>query len=59
MAENEKSFYKDSVERRQEIAVFVELKDGKIKKIHNSYLYQPAIHFKGGSIKWHEDRIRK
>lgn len=59
MAENEKSFCKRSVENRQEISVFAELKDGKIEKIHNAFIYQPAINFKGGSVKWHEDRVRK
>lgn len=59
MTENEKSFCKRGVGRRQEISVFVELKDGKIEKIHNAFIYQPAINFKGGSIKWHEDRGRK
>lgn len=59
MTGNEKSFHNDSVERRQEISVFVELKDGKIEKIHNTFIYQPAINFKGGSIKWHEDLTRK
>lgn len=59
MTGNEKSFHNDSVERRQEISVFVELRDGKIEKIHNTFIYQPAINFKGGSIKWHEDLTRK
>lgn len=59
MTGNEKSIHNDSVERRQEISVFVELKDGKIEKIHNTFIYQPAINFKGGSIKWHEDLTRK
>lgn len=59
MPGNEKVFHKDKVGRRQEISVFVELKDGKIEKIHNTFIYQPAINFKGGSIKWHEDQIQK
>lgn len=59
MEENEKSLCEGSVERKQEISIFVELKDGKVEKIHNSYIRQPKINFKGSSIKWHKDQARK
>lgn len=59
MAENENSLREECVGRKQEISVIVELKDGKIEKIHNTFIHQPAINFKGGSIKWHEDQVRK
>lgn len=59
MEENEKSLCEDGTERKQEISVFVELKEGKVEKIHNSYICQPTINFKGGSIKWHKDQARK
>lgn len=59
MEENEKSLREEGAERKQEISVFVELKEGKVKKIHNSYICQPTVHFKGGSIKWHKDQVRK
>lgn len=55
MKDRNEFLHKDPSGIKQEITVVVELQDGKIKKIHNTYCYQPAIHFKGGSIKWHED----
>lgn len=59
MEENEKSLCEGSAERKQEISIFVELKGGKVEKIYNSYISQPTINFKGGSIKWHKDQARK
>ena len=55
MTENKEFLQKNRIGKKQEIAVIVELKSGEIMKIHNSYIYQPGIHFEGGSIKWHED----
>lgn len=59
MAENEKFFHEKNRGRKEEISIIVEVKEGKIEKIHNSYIYQPAIHFKGGSITWHEDQVHE
>lgn len=34
-------------------------KNGVIERIGNSSILQPKISFKGGSIKWYEDKPKK
>ena len=37
----------------------VEIKDNTVQKIGKSAIYQPKTEFKGGSIKWYEDKPKK
>lgn len=36
----------------------VEIKDSVVTRIGRSYIQQPATDFSGGSIKWHEDKMK-
>lgn len=35
------------------------VKNGVIQRIGRSSIYQPKTNFKGGSIKWYEDKPKK
>lgn len=43
----------------QTIQFAVESKDGGIKRIGRSSIYQPKTNYKGNGIKWYEDKPRK
>lgn len=43
----------------QTIQFAVESKSGVIQRIGRSSIYQPKTNFKGGSIKWYEDKPKK
>ena len=44
---------------KQTIQFAVESKNGVIQRIGRSSIYQPKTNFKGGSIKWYEDKPKK
>ena len=37
----------------------VQSKNGVIEKVGKSIIYQPKTNFKGGRIKWYEDKPKK
>lgn len=37
----------------------IQKKDGVIQKIGSSHIIQPEIKFKGGTIKWYEDKPKQ
>ncbi len=43
----------------QTIQFAIESKSGVIQRIGKSSVYQPKTNFKGGSIKWYEDKPKK
>lgn len=44
---------------KQTIQFATVVKDGVIQKIGKSTIYQPKTNFKGGSVKWYEDKSKK
>lgn len=44
---------------KQEIEFTVHVRGNVIQKIYNTCIYHPTLNFKGGSVKWHEDVVRK
>lgn len=45
--------------RKQSNFIQTATKNNVVTTIKNSYIYQPKIIFKGGSIKWYEDKLKK
>ena len=45
--------------QKQTIQFAVESKNGVIQRIGKSSVYVPNTNFKGGSIKWYEDKPKK
>lgn len=45
--------------QKQTIQFAVETKNGVVQRIGKSTIYQPKTNFKGGSIKWYEDKPKK
>ena len=45
--------------QKQTIQFAVESKSGVIQRIGRSSVYVPNTNFKGGSIKWYEDKPKK
>lgn len=45
--------------QRQTIQFAVETKNGVVQRIGKSIILQPKTNFKGGSIKWYEDKPKK
>lgn len=45
--------------QKQTIQFAVETKNGVVQRIGKSTIYQPKTNFKGGPIKWCEDKPKK
>lgn len=45
--------------QKQTIDFAVQSKNGVIQKVGKSTILQPKTNFKGGSIKWHEDKPKQ
>lgn len=45
--------------KKQTIEFAVETKDGVVKRSGKSAILQPQTNFKGGSVKWYEDKLKK
>lgn len=45
--------------QKQTIQFAVQSKNGVIEKVGKSTILQPKTNFKGGSIKWYEDKPKK
>lgn len=45
--------------QKQTMQFITVVKDGVIQVIGKSIITQPKINFKGGSIKWYEDKPKK
>lgn len=45
--------------RKQTVQFAVETKNGVVQRIGRSSILQPKTNFKGGSIKWYEDKPKK
>lgn len=45
--------------QKQTIEFAVETKNGAVQRIGNTSISQPKTAFKGGSIKWYEDKPKK
>lgn len=45
--------------QKQIIEFVVKSKNAVVTEITKSTIYQPKTNFKGGSIKWHEDKPKK
>lgn len=45
--------------QKQTVEFAVEKKNGVITRIGKSTILQPKTNFKGGSIKWYEDKPKK
>lgn len=43
---------------KQTVEFATVVKDKVIKQIGNSHIMQPKVNFKGGSIKWYEDKLK-
>lgn len=41
---------------KQTVIIAVETKNGVVQRTGGSIILQPKIRFKGGSIKWYEDK---
>jgi hypothetical protein len=44
---------------KQSVGFSVATKNGVVQQIGKSFLLQPQTNFKGGSVKWYEDRPKK
>ena len=45
--------------QKQTIQFAVQTQNGAIQKVGKSKIYQPKTNFKGGSIKWYEDKPKQ
>ena len=45
--------------KKQTIEFAIETKDGVVQRIGKSAILQPQTNFKGGSVKWYEDKLKK
>ena len=45
--------------QKQTVKFATVTKNGVVRKIGKSYIEQPKTNFKGGSVKWYEDRANK
>lgn len=45
--------------QKQTIQFAVQSKNGVIQKVDKSIILQPKTNFKGGSIKWYEDKPKQ
>ena len=45
--------------QRQTVEFAVQTKNGVVQKIGRSSVYVPKTNFKGGQIKWYEDKPKK
>ena len=45
--------------QKQTIQFAVQSKNGVIEKVGKSNIYQSKINFKGGEIRWYEDKPKK
>lgn len=42
----------------QTVTFAVETKDGAVQRIGKTFITTPEIRFRGGGIKWYEDKVR-
>ena len=45
--------------QKQTIQFAVQSKNGVIEKVGKSTIYQPKTNFKGGKIRWYDDKLKK
>lgn len=45
--------------QKQTMQFAVETKNGVVQRIGRSSILQPQTNFKGGSIKWYEDKLKR
>lgn len=45
--------------QKQTVEFAVQTKNGVVEKIGRSTIYTPKTNFKGGTIKWYEDKPKK
>lgn len=45
--------------QKQTIEFAIETKNGVVQQIGRSSILQPKTNFKGGSVKWYEDKLKK
>lgn len=45
--------------KKQSIQFATQQKNGTIQRVGKSTILLPKTNFKGGSIKWHEDKLKK
>ncbi len=45
--------------QKQTIQFAAQSKNGVVEKVGKSIILQPKTNFKGGSIKWYEDKLKK
>lgn len=45
--------------QKQTVEFVTVVKNGVVEKIGRSFVYAPKTNFKGGSIKWYEDKLQK
>lgn len=45
--------------QRQTVEFAVETKNGVVQRVGKSTVYVPKTNFKGGSVKWYEDKPKK
>lgn len=55
MMKNQKAMINSSIGKKQEINIGFDVENGVIRKIYNTYIYQPEVCFKGGTIEWYKD----
>ena len=42
--------------KREIVDFSIKVENGVVKEIGKSYVAMPEVHFKGGSIKWYEEK---
>ncbi len=45
--------------QKQTVEFVITRKNGVITGIGRTSIYQPKTNFKGGSVKWHEEKLKK
>lgn len=44
--------------QKQTVEFAVETKNGVVQRVGKSSILQPKTNFKGGSVKWYEDKLK-